>query len=459
MNGLFSHPALRMEAIDFQINDPFPKALEGCILEVIDLVKKGYENFELEKQPVMRKIEQLILDRFGLRIRIDTKSGHGAAIIPFYANDFSILFAQGFRGKEILKGQTEFKKNLGVFKGTVDEKNARLGGDFSKYTSNMFYDADVLHGQSGINEKEMTAIILHELGHAFYGCVLSNRIDTSNQVISNALRVNKQASRNPVDIIVDNFKKEKVELKRSVVEGLTSSNPITLTKSMLTVCVETTYSQMESGKYDNTSFEQLADNFAARFGYSNHIVTGLEKLIPFGVKGYFWLELTVAVVQAVVLWEAFKSNLSDLLAPTAPESLYGKTMNAVFKLASFYYLVVIVITTAIIVNSSGEAGRDYTYDDFVKRYNRARNEVVEMIKTKKLTNAQAKQAIASYEEIGKIIQGARTYRGPLDFLFNTLNPKDRRAKSSIERQQAIEDLMSNELFVVSMRAELAAVGL
>lgn len=459
MNGLFSHPALRMEAIDFQINDPFPKALEACILEVIALVKKGYENFELEKHPVMRKIEQLILDRFGLRIRIDTKSGYGAAIIPFYANDYSIFFAQGLRGHEILKGQTDFKKNLGVFKGKVDEKNARLSGDFSKYTSTMFYDADVLHGSYGINEKEMTAIFLHELGHAFYGCAISNRIDTANQVISNALRVNGQASRDPVDIVVDNLKKENIEVKRSVVEGLTSSNPVTLTKSMLTMCVESTYSQMESGKYDNTSFEQLADNFAARFGYSNHIVTGLEKLIPFGVKGYFWLELTMAVLQAVCLWEAFKYHLVSLLTSSGSKSAYDKILVAVTKLHSVYYLAVIIITTIIIVNSSGEAGRDYTYDDFVKRYNRARNEVVEMIKTKKLTNAQAKEAIASYEQIGKILQGARTYRGPLDFLFNTLNPKDRRAKTSIQRQQAIEDLMSNELFVVSMRAELAAAGL
>ena len=167
----------------------------------------------------------------------------------------------------------------------------------------------------------------------------------------------------------------------------------------------------------------------------------------------------MAVVQAVVLWESFKYHLFSLLGVYGSRSVYDKMLNAVIRLKSFYYLAVIVITTAIIINSSGEAGRDYTYDDFVKRYNRARNEVVEMIKTKKLTNAQAKEAIASYEEIGKIIKGARTYRGPLDFLFNTLNPKDRRAKTSIERQQAIEDLMSNELFVVSMRAELAAAGL
>lgn len=458
MNGLFSHPALRMEAIDFQINDPFPKALEACILEVIALVKKGYENFEIEKHPVMRKIEQLILDRFGLRIRIDTKSGYGAAIIPFYANDFSILFAQGLRGHEILKGQTDFKKNLGVFKGTVDEKNARLGGDFSKYISNMFYDADVLHGHYGVNEKEMTAIILHELGHAFYGCVLSNRIDTSNQIISNALRVDKQASRFPVDIIVDNLKKEKIEIKKSAIEGLTSPNPVTMTKSIMTVCIEGTYSQMESGKYDNTSFEQLADNFAARFGYSNHIVTGLEKLIPFGVKGYFWYEVIIAFGSAIVIYEGYRNALLSLFGDRR-DSVYGKAMDRLYELKAVYNIIVLTIMCFILVKSSGEAGRDYTYDDFVKRYNRARNEVVELIKTKKLTKAQAKEAIASYEQIGKIIHGARTYRGPLDFLFNTLNPKDRRAKTSIQRQQAIEDLMSNELFVVSMRAELAAAGL
>ena len=164
--------------------------------------------------------------------------------------------------------------------------------------------------------------------------------------------------------------------------------------------------------------------------------------------------MIMAFVNAYLIYKTFVYSVEVLT-----DGKIRSAFSLLVKMIAIQRLIVSVIAGYLLINSSGEAGRDYTYDDFVKRYNRARNEVVEMIKTKKLTNAQAKEAIAAYEQIGKIIQGARTYRGPLDFLFNTLNPKDRRAKTSIERQQAIEDLMSNELFVASLRAELALAGL
>ena len=126
----------------------------------------------------------------------------------------------------------------------------------------------------------------------------------------------------------------------------------------------------------------------------------------------------------------------------------------VFKVIRILLFSVVMI--AYMVYTSGEAGRDYTYDDLVKRYNRVRNQMIEMIKKKQLSKAQAQNVIRSIEQIGELIKGCSAYRGPLDFLFNTFNPKDRRAKSSIERQQAIEDLMSNSLFVVALKAKISA---
>jgi hypothetical protein len=49
-----------------------------------------------------------------------------------------------------------------------------------------------------------------------------------------------------------------------------------------------------------------------------------------------------------------------------------------------------------------------------------------------------------------------SFRGPIDWFFNTFNPRDRRAKTSIERQQAIEGLLSNELFVKALSIQTKA---
>ena len=118
-------------------------------------------------------------------------------------------------------------------------------------------------------------------------------------------------------------------------------------------------------------------------------------------------------------------------------------------------IVFAVLFAYVSIRTAGEDGRDFTYDDLHKRYNRIRLQVIEMIKTKQLNKVQADEAVKTVEFIAKLIDGVKPYRGPLDFLFNAFNPKDKRAKNSIARQQAIEDLMGNNLFVASLKAQMA----
>ena len=455
MTGLFAQAKLRMEEIAFQPEHKVGSLLEEQVKTIYEKIKDGWHDFEIEKCDEVKAIEKIVFNEFGLRIQINASSQNPAAIIPFHLNENAILMDDYFKGTGFLKEQ-EFLKNKSKTKsGWVDENKIKLGGIFSEYINTVFMNFNMLYEMLKRNVRRTVAVFLHEIGHGFYACAYTNRMDETNQIISAAMRKVVEAKENKVEVLYKEFKDKGMEIRKETLQGLTSKDPIALGKTAFDLTNEVVYSQMTSSKYNETSFEQLADNFAARLGYGKELVEALENLTPFGVRFNY---LFMMYVSAMNSWNIVNNILNCVfyfLNLTNKDRMFNiMEFFQVFKVIRV--LLYSVVMLAYMVYTSGEAGKDYTYDDLVKRYNRVRNQMIEMIKKKQLSKAQANNVIRSIEQIGELIKGCSAYRGPLDFLFNTFNPKDRRAKSSIERQQAIEDLMSNPLFVVALKAKISA---
>ena len=455
MTGLFAQAKLRMEEIAFQPEHKVGSLLEEQVKTIYEKIKDGWHDFEIEKCDEVKAIEKIVFNEFGLRIQINASSQNPAAIIPFHLNENAILMDDYFKGTGFLKEQ-EFLKNKSKTKsGWVDENKIKLGGIFSEYINTVFMNFNMLYEMLKRNVRRTVAVFLHEIGHGFYACAYTNRMDETNQIISAAMRKSVEAKENKVEVLYKEFKDKGMEIRKETLQGLTSKDPIALGKTAFDLTNEVVYSQMTSSKYNETSFEQLADNFAARLGYGKELVEALENLTPFGVRFNY---LFMMYVSAMNSWNIVNNILNCVfyfLNLTNKDRMFNiMEFFQVFKVIRV--LLYSVVMLAYMVYTSGEAGKDYTYDDLVKRYNRVRNQMIEMIKKKQLSKAQAHNVIRSIEQIGELIKGCSAYRGPLDFLFNTFNPKDRRAKSSIERQQAIEDLMSNPLFVVALKAKISA---
>ena len=455
MTGLFAQAKLRMEEIAFQPEHKVGSLLEEQVKTIYEKIKDGWYDFEIEKCDEVKAIEKIVFNEFGLRIQINASSQNPAAIIPFHLNENAILMDDYFKGTGFLKEQ-EFLKNKSKTKsGWVDENKIKVGGIFSEYINTVFMNFNMLYEMLKRNVRRTVAVFLHEIGHGFYACAYTNRMDETNQIISAAMRKVVEAKENKVEVLYKEFKDKGMEIRKETLQGLTSKDPIALGKTAFDLTNEVVYSQMTSSKYNETSFEQLADNFAARLGYGKELVEALENLTPFGVRFNY---LFMMYVSAMNSWNIVNNILNCVfyfLNLTNKDRMFNiMEFFQVFKVIRV--LLYSVVMLAYMVYTSGEAGKDYTYDDLVKRYNRVRNQMIEMIKKKQLSKAQANNVIRSIEQIGELIKGCNAYRGPLDFLFNTFNPKDRRAKSSIERQQAIEDLMSNPLFVVALKAKISA---
>jgi hypothetical protein len=139
-------------------------------------------------------------------------------------------------------------------------------------------------------------------------------------------------------------------------------------------------------------------------------------------------------------------------------SRYGLLSNMPLTYITSFILA--IATSAYIlytfVKTSGESGKDFTYDDLSHRFRRLRAEMIAQVKDRQFTKADAEGILISLNYMSECMDEFKLRRGPIDMLFNILNPKDRRAYNAVERQRAIEELYSNPMVIKSLELELAS---
>ncbi len=91
----------------------------------------------------------------------------------------------------------------------MDIEKAKLGGFFSDYEHSVYMNFTELVTTFKMEPGEITAILLHELGHGFYACEYSDRHASSNQILSN---LSKELAKDKVKRNPDYIYKELVKL-------------------------------------------------------------------------------------------------------------------------------------------------------------------------------------------------------------------------------------------------------
>lgn len=454
---LESMPHLRQEnLVAFQGKaDPFVEAYDAILERIRQKRKDGWYDFEISRDEDAKAIQKLINDRFKMNIHLVTDGGE-AAVIPFFATDNNVLMREVFRQGGWLESEKAFMKSADQLNGMVDLENATLGGDFSKGKSTLYMNYNTLMegrnvGGRQLTNREIIAVTSHEIGHIFYPLAYAMRVDKGNVFLEQAQRELRKDNPDKIKIVHNAISRMTKTDAPKIAADLCSENPTIVTKAALALIGEQTLQHQADAKYTNTNFEALADNFAARLGLSKELVTALEKLTPGGAR---YGDMVRAIMEtSVIIRQIFKivSLIKVIVGDKTPLAKAILTTIWIFTkgitMAVFFY---------VMIRLSGEAGRDYTYDDLVKRYGRIRAQLIAEVKGRQLTKADATRVIDQIEFIGNLIKEGQNWRTPLDFIFNTFNPDDRRAKDSIGRQQALESLINNELFVSSLKLTKAA---
>lgn len=446
---------LRLESlIGFQsADDAFCKEAEAILGKIKEQYEEGFHDFEVNRETPVKELEALINNRFKMTCSINTE-GTSASVVPFFANDNSVLMREVFRQTEWLESEKPFIAPKATLNGFVDIENVRLGGDYTKGKTTLYLNFNRLFASKTLGGYDLTvrqvmAAMLHELGHMFYALAFANRIDHANLIFEQAtkdiLSKKKDVIKLTTKAIADVTGKENPKLA----QDLTSTDPLIATKAVMKLLGEVTLQHQVSGKYTNTNFEMLADNFATRFGYGEDLVITLEKMNPGGVRNadvFSAVMVTLRTIGAVFTIAGFMSVINTIISGKA--NLETMIRGALLTFMGLGPAVMFLYTC---VRTAGESSRDYTYDDLVVRYSRIRQQMIARIKEKKLTKNDAALLIDQIDFIGNLIKNGRNLRGPMDMLFNVFNPADRRAKDSIQRQQALEQLVNNDLFLASLK--------
>lgn len=432
---------LSMEMIAFQ-NDDFGRSMEREVNSIFEKYVTGEyaRAVDAESGMEVKNLEKLIFKRLGAKVTIITDDII-AAVIPLYPNKHSILLPELYRGVISDKEQDKLINEMKKKDGWVDTNKAKLGGVFTQYNHKLFLNFKQLGALLRNKADYAVAIILHELGHVFHGIELSDRLSTNNQVLANvASTLSSGKAYDKKDYIFRELKSINLEVTEKDIDDLLSDKRVVPSVAWFDVVIGSVTQQLSDNKYDETSFEQLADGFAARFGYGKQILSALESI--YRVFPNAESNRTVYMMQVAMDW-IWMISVGIIIGVL----ILGGTG------LGFGLAVLILVMNLILPNSRLEYK---TYDDLRFRYKRLRQQHVARIKEMKLSKSELKQIIEEIHTMDDVVHSTQQYRSIFTSLSNFLIPTGRKAERAMAGQQLTEELVMNDLFVKS--AELKVIS-
>lgn len=428
-----------LEAIDFQYNSQLGPELELVFEEILES-KLSDVKIHSSKDPNFRnRLNAIVKKHTGLNLNItfDTQNIACAWIPQFNINN-SFIHNEV---KEFFKDQSDFSKQYKAVlnykdKNTINLLDARVGGIFSEMEFRI--DLTMSYFKSvKINAREITAIVLHEVGHIFTWLENMFKTTTSNLVLmsifKNIADVKDSKER---EVIFQALSKEFKVSDTDLVEIEKTSSGVLKQVILLSKIVKQNNSVTGTYTYDYRSSEQMADQFATRFGYGRDLISGLDKFGVTQSEGYYsnrFLAFTHCVTQSIFNTFVFVSfNIIPFIA-------YGPVGGVI---AAVIYILLLKVML----------GPDtMTYDEIKGRYLRIKHDMIEALKHNKDKETND-QIIDKIQDIDKFIDGLKkydhTFTGINKILRKILVSKDHQDQiKQYELQQELEQLASNDLFV------------
>ncbi len=419
------------ESIGFQ-----PSAFADALTaEFAEIFKNYVEPKTADKHPSRSNIEKLIQKHTGLKIALDLLSDIPPCTMPIRVNTDHIFTPDWAKSlfendANLLIDRAEGTKK----QGSVNLKEGKLAGVFTEAEAPIYMGAKFLQAWK-MSPKEMAAVLLHEVGHVFTFLEYVGRTVRTNQVLAAVHKslLNK-TTRDEHKLILQRGGKVLVGDEGALVELTDITNEQTVTTIILHKGL-TTVNRNELGKvsanYDETSAEQLADQFATRQGLGVELSTSLEKISRhYGAPEYFF--------SARVL-EAFMSIFVSFVVPVLYMVLAAGSLGA--------GVVIGGVLTVLFIYLAGDNYRDRTYDDLRVRFLRIKEDIIHRLKDVDVPPKEAKEAIENLKKIEQVIDKTKDHKHLYTVISNFVFPGNRAAMKAADLQRDLEALAANDIFV------------
>lgn len=438
------------ENISFQLNDSFGPALESVLQKYKDLVDQGtgVRGIHAAKD-LHAEVQKLVFDRFGIKIKLITNE-HLAATMPNVYVSHNPMVQDRIRdlyeaypevgGQDAIKALPNFREL-----GTINQGTVKATGWFSEQEVPLWMSFAHLFGQMKLSVKEVTAIVLHELGHVWEGVVFSANINTTNQILADVARhIQKDNRDKDAKYVYQRVRQVNPKMTMDIAQGLCSDNRVVMNVALFRMVSGMSESLMANHVYDRTSFEALADQFASRFGYGQYLISGLNTM--WGDDGEYQMYKTIyeSSLGAMVICAIATIGGLCMVAAGGAGAVVGAILSLLF---SFLF--------KCFFDSTRVSTKDMTYDNIKQRFQRIRNQMVELLKDKEIPAATRKAVLEQIIAADDLIDQKDVFEGGIERITAKIFPSDRNAKASIQFQQEVEALVANDLFVKSAALKLA----
>lgn len=428
-------------------------------LEMIDFQPVGkYVELEQELERLCRlsslkahhfsAFEELVLKHFGVQVKIKPLSYANAYMQILVMSDRSPILTQreiDLVAIPLQEGTLNFMEQVNRSytvpikdpnAGTVDWKNAKLGGAFSTivFTTGLGIQP---FKEAGLNAKEILAIFFHELGHAFTSIAYTVHAHRFNKVLEDLRRRKLPSYEEKMDYFVDLSLRAKLFSKEELDQIKNSGSHIALTTSITALYFKQTWQDSATGAYNDTSGEQLADAFSTRLGYGEYLISGFVKT---GMPSSTLLSNTLfGLIGAVLNTVILSTAVSLIFLPAVSMAILAFISGFISGLTMAFLFMIVF---------GGYLNTDRTYDTAQRRFFRMRNELIAFVKQNR--GAMSRGEIASYSEKIKTLDAlikpmGDEYMSLFDYMHDWLSKPGKLAKRSVKFEQFLEDLAHHRL--------------
>jgi len=312
------------------------------------------------------------------------------------------------------------------FKGAVSLKDSKVTGFFAELETYLCMPKSWFNVGHFVDDDEVAAVILHEVGHIFTGFEYATRFVRTNQVLAtlaNTLdKAQDEESRSIIMGRVSNVCKLSSEDIKKIAK---CKNLDEISIIVLDADVDRCIKELGGSVYDTTSAEQLADQFATRHGAGRQFVTVNSKYNKL-YKEDSKFSFTQLGISAIVSLYVLELSILSFTGIGVIVMLYG-FMNLIYNMPDTY----------------GEE----RYDNLYARYDRVRMDLVARLKTINLPEKELKPILESIDVIAKHMGEHKDTLDIYSRIAYVLKPSFRSNRKLELLEKDIEKLGNNDLFI------------
>jgi len=481
--------------IGSQLNDPVVK-------ELVDYFTKAQQDADLInliKKPDIKKINKLmdlqeplrkiIFKRFGIDVlpipsvwlRILRMSDPGFASIPLSTGQRGSLKKSSFLDTTLIlrlfsTNKTKFNNSINNLlnnKVSVDFKNAKVKGlEGIEFPLLIQYGTDYFQLSNkrspfALTPEEAASILLHEVGHLFtYISGLGEVVSNNKLLIDNILTYNKKIEEiSKTNVELTEEQKKDIEkmltdtrailthitnaIKDVIVKMVKLSVPYPLTKSGIVdkaiVSFKTDIDKkLGSLNFTMTDSEEIADDFAIKFGMGGKLASGLNKMFT----GNLGFKFSFMFVYLDII------SLFNIIEHIIFFGLRNVNMLVDKMLYSIIYSIRFDIITFLLDLMFGEY---FAYDKLLDRIDVIKTQTIKMLRDNNIPSDMKKIIIKEIEEIIEAKKNLETSGiGNLfiRFMFTGNRNAGKPLNPTILERKLLNEIINNEIYIARERFRL-----